>query len=191
MRLNALWGVAVKNAIFIAFSGESRQFRPTNYNLTLWRKNGRSSFSDWNPVRFFLFKWWLAGPFVKNAFGVELLLKTIVYYRSGVVWRIFDRRKWRDFLNFFAMIRLLSWKFWQRKEEISWQEQSRGCYFKRDVSNPLASVLSYSATARPALAQLVNARPARSSELAQYLVDYAQLSKAIVIKFVKWQKSVK
>ena len=30
-------GVAFKNAIFIAFSGESRQFRPTNYNLTLWR----------------------------------------------------------------------------------------------------------------------------------------------------------
>ena len=40
-------------------------------------------------------------------------------------------------------------------------EQGTGCYFKRDVSNPLASVLSYSATARPALAQLVNARPAR------------------------------
>ena len=29
-------------------------------------------------------------------------------------------------------------------------EQGTGCYFKRDVSNPLASVLSYSATARPA-----------------------------------------
>ena len=39
-------------------------------------------------------------------------------------------------------------------------EQGTGCYFKRDVSNPLASVLSYSATARPA-------GPARSSELAQ------------------------
>ena len=51
-------------------------------------------------------------------------------------------------------------------------EQSRGCYFKRDVSNPVSSVFSYSATARPARpAHLVHessrARPARSSELAQ------------------------
>ena len=60
------------------------------------------------------------------------------------IWPMEMKKTWIFLRNNFVC--LSSWKCWYRNDEISWQEQGRGCYFKRDVTNPLSSVLSYSAT---------------------------------------------